>query len=237
MHGLKPLLYFVLLTVLSHLGFVGSRIVMSLTALDQGASPLSVGVLMSLYAVIPMLIAVQAGRLVDRVGAFRPIVWGGAVMTAAMAVPFASHALPVLFCSAAVVGTAFMLQHIALNNVVGHLGDASTRPVYFSWFALGYSISGFLGPLFAGFAVDLVGHRPAFALLALPPLAGTAWLAWKRGVPPRVHEARPPGEKRSVADLLRNPRLLPVFLFSGLLASGWDLYTFVIPIYGTSIGL
>ena len=36
-----------------------------------------------------------------------------------------------------------------------------------------------------------------------------------------------------VADLLRNPRLLPVFLFSGLLATGWDMYTFVIPIYGT----
>jgi predicted MFS family arabinose efflux permease len=28
-----------------------------------------------------------------------------------------------------------------------------------------------------------------------------------------------------------------VFLFSGLLASGWDLYTFVIPIHGTQIGL
>jgi predicted MFS family arabinose efflux permease len=28
-----------------------------------------------------------------------------------------------------------------------------------------------------------------------------------------------------------------VFLFSGLLATGWDMYTFVIPIYGSRIGL
>ena len=63
---MKPLAYFVLLTVLSHVGFVGSRITVSLSAINQGASPLEIGVLMALYAVIPMLLAVQAGRLVDR---------------------------------------------------------------------------------------------------------------------------------------------------------------------------
>jgi len=233
---LKPLTYFVLLTVLSHAGFVGSRITMSLAAIDQGGSPLSVGVLMSLYAVIPMLMAVQAGRLVDRVGAFRPIAIAGTVMTLAMIVPYLSHALPVLFVSAAVVGSAFMMQHIALNHVIGNIGDPADRPVNFSWFALGYSVSGFLGPLIAGFAVDLVGHNTAFLLLAVPPAAGTALLLWKRGVPAATVDHRHAGQ-RSVLDLLRNPRLLPVFLFSGLLASGWDMYTFVIPIYGTSIGL
>jgi len=225
----------VLLTVLSHGGFVGSRITMSLAALDQGATPLAVGTLMSLYAVIPMLMAVQAGRLVDRVGAFRPIAIAGTVMALAMIAPFASHALPVLFASAAVVGSAFMMQHIALNHVIGHLGDPSERPINFSWFALGYSISGFIGPLLAGFAVEHVGHDAAFLLLAVPPVAGTALLLWKGGVPPASGHKH--AEKRRVADLLRNPRLLPVFLFSGLLASGWDMYTFVIPIYGTSIGL
>lgn len=234
---MKRLFYFIALTVLSHIGFVGSRIVMSLTALGQGATPLAVGVLMSLYAVIPMLIAVQAGRLVDRVGAFRPILIGGGVMALAVAVPFGVHALPALFVTAAVVGTSFMMQHIALNNVIGSISAPSERPVNFSWFALGYSVSGFLGPLIAGFAVDLVGHHAAFLLLALPPAAGTALLLWKRGVPPPAAEQRQGAGKRSVADLLRNPRLLPVFLFSGLLASGWDLYTFVIPIYGTHIGL
>jgi len=234
---MRPLVYFVLLTILSHVGFVGSRITASLSAINQGASPLAVGVLMSLYAVIPMLLAVQAGRLVDRVGAFRPIAVAGAILGAGLLLPFASHGLPVLFVSATVVGTAFMMQHIALNHVIGNLGDAAERPVNFSWFALGYSVSGFLGPLLAGFAIDLAGHRTAFLLLALPPAAGTALLLWKRGVPRVQHEPRIGAARRSIADLLRNPRLLPVFLFSGLLATGWDMYTFAIPIYGTRIGL
>jgi predicted MFS family arabinose efflux permease len=232
---LKPLFYFVLLTVLSHAGFVGSRITMSLAAIGQGASPLSVGILVSLYALVPMVMAVHAGRMIDRAGAFRPIAIGGAVLTLAVAAPYASHALPLLFVSATVAGTAFMFQHIALNHVIGNLGDPARRPVNCSWFALGYSVSGFLGPLLAGFAIDLAGHDAAFLLLALPPAAGTALLLYRRGVPAAGH--RPEPGERSVAELLRDPRLLPVFLFSGLLASGWDLYTFVIPVYGTQIGL
>lgn len=234
---MKPLVFVILLTVLSHIGFVGSRITMALTAINQGASPLAIGVLMALFAVIPMLLAVQAGRLVDRVGAFRPIAIAGSILAAGMLLPFASQELPILFFSAAVAGTAFMMQHIALNHVIGSIGDPSERPVNFSWFALGYSISGFLGPLLAGFAIDLAGYRAAFLMLALPPAVGTVLLLWKHDALPRAQEPRVDAAQRSVADLLRNPRLLPVFLFSGLLATGWDLYTFVIPIYGTSVGL
>jgi predicted MFS family arabinose efflux permease len=234
---LKPLFYFVLLTVLSHASFVGSRITVSLAAIAQGATPLTVGVLMSLYAVVPMFAAVQAGRLVDRIGALRPIAFGGAVLVAGILAPAVSHELPVLFVSVVFVGVAFMFQHIALNHVIGNLGDAAERPVNFSWFALGYSVSGTLGPLAAGFAIDLVGHGWAFLLLSIPAATGTALLLYRRGVPARPAEHRAGAEKRSVGDLLRNPRLLPVFLFSGLLASGWDMYTFVIPIYGSQIGL
>jgi predicted MFS family arabinose efflux permease len=234
---MKPLAYFILLTVLSHIGFVGSRITVSLSAISGGATPMTIGVLMALYAVIPMILAVPAGRLVDRVGAFRPIAVAGAVVVAGMLLPFFSHELPVLFVSATVVGTAFMMQHIALNHVIGHLGEPQQRAVNFSWFALGYSASGFLGPLLAGFAIDFAGHRAAFLMLALPPAAGTALLLWKRGVPRSPHEAKADAAPRRLADLLRNPRLLPVFLFSGLLATGWDMYAFVVPIYGTRIGL
>jgi len=234
---MKPLVFVIGLTVLSHIGFVGSRITASLAAINQGASPLAIGALMALYAVIPMLVAVQAGRLVDRVGAFWPIAIAGGFVAAGILLPFVSHQMPVLFVAAAVVGTAFMMQHIALNHVIGTTGQPSERAVNFSWFALGYSVSGFIGPLLAGFAIDLAGHRAAFLMLALPPAAGTALLLWRRSALPRAQEPKADAAQHRVADLLRNPRLLPVFLFSGLLATGWDLYTFAIPIYGTRIGL
>lgn len=192
---------------------------------------------MSLYALFPMLLAVHAGRFIDRSGVFRPLAWSGAAVAAGILLPFAVPALPTLFVASVVIGTSFLFQHLSLNHVVAWIGDPADRAVNFSWLALGYAISGFCGPLLAGFAIDLVGHRVAFLLLALPPLAATALLLWRRPAMPPVQAARNDPAEHRVADLLAEPRLRSAFLFSGLLATGWDLYTFMMPIYGTRVGL
>jgi len=234
---LKPLPYIVLLTILSHAGFVGSRINVSLTAIDSQASTFTVGVLMSLYAAVPMLVAVSAGRLIDRIGVYRPLLVCSAAVALSILLPFIFPALPMLYVAAVMIGTSFMLQHIALNHLVGFIGDPAERAVNFSWLALGYATSGFIGPLLAGFTIDLVGHRNAFLVLSLPPALAAGLLAWRRPPTPGPVEREPGDPGRDVMDLVRNPKLLPVFLFSGLLATGWDLYAFVMPVYGTSVGL
>lgn len=234
---MKPLAFVILLTVLSHAGFVGSRITVSLSAIQQQASPVTVGVLMALFSVMPMLLAVHAGRYIDRTSVFRPLAWSGAAVAAGILLPFAVPGLATLHIASVVIGSAFMLQHLALSHVVGWIGAPADRAVSFSWLALGYAASGFIGPLLAGFAIDLVGHRIAFLVLALPPLAATALLLWRRPPLPLGQEAKGDAASHSIADLLREPRLRAIVLFSALLATGWDLYTFVMPIYGTRIGL
>ncbi len=232
---MKPLALVMLLTVLGHAGFVGSRITVSLFAIHQGASPLTVGVFLSLYSVVGLLFAVHAGRLIDRVGTQRPLVWSGAAVAGGILLPFIWPELGVLYIASTVIGAAFLFQHIALNHVVGMMGAPEDRAVNFSWFALGYAISGFFGPLLAGFGIDMLGHRYAFLLCALFPAAGAMILAWLRPGSAKGHE-REMGD-RSVLDLVRDPRLRPAFIFSGLLATGWDIYAFVMPIHGTRIGL
>ena len=227
-----------LLTVFSHAGFVGSRVVVSLYALNQQASPLTIGIILSLYALLPMLLAVPAGRLIDRIGVLRPMAWSGAVLVAGIALPFAWPSLHALFPAAMLIGTSFMVYHVALNHTVGRMGDPADRAVNFSWFALGFSVSSFCGPLVAGFAIDSLGHRAAFILLAAFPAAGLCVLYLKRAGLPTGHTARAEvTEDRHVADLLREPRLRAAFVASALLAMGWDLYTFAIPIYGSAAGL
>jgi len=223
---MKPVAYVVLLTLLSHAGFVGCRITVSLSALSQHASPLSVGVLMALYAAIPMLLSVQAGRLVDRIGAYRPIAVSSALVTAGILLPFAWPAIEALFVSAVIVGSAFMMQHIALNHVIGSLGDPADRPVNFSWFALGYSVSGFAGPLIAGFAIDLTGHRTAFLLLAL---AAARFLHAVPVAPPALAAPQPPragAAEHRVTDLLPAEPACCRFPLQPACRDRWDLYFF-----------
>ena len=227
----------ILLTVLSHTGFVGSRMLVSLYALNQQASPFTVGALLSLYALLPMLLAVAAGRLIDRVGAARPLAWASILLVAGIALPGAWPSVDALFVAAPAIGLAFMVYHVALNHTVGVMGVPGDRAVNFSWFALGFSVGGFCGPLLTGFAIDALGHRAAFLILAAFPAAALCVLYLARQRLPVGHAPHSEASERRVTDLLREPRLRAAFVASALLATGWDLYTFVIPIYGSSVGL
>src|SRR5918911_1008101 len=65
-----------LMCTLSHSGFGGSRVAISLYSLELGASQLTIGVMMALYAIFPLLLAVWVGRFADRVGPRRPMLIG-----------------------------------------------------------------------------------------------------------------------------------------------------------------
>ena len=230
------ILYFVALNTLGHLAFVGARMTTSLFALSLGASELTVGVLVALFALVPMLLAVSAGRLIDRVGPRPPLLVGLAVLAVATALPFAFPHLVTLYVSSTLIGTAFMYAHIAMNSVFGAHGTPEERAVNFSWLALAFSLSNTIGPLVAGTAIDVLGHAAALLLLAVFPAAALV-LLWARKRPLPRPERAPQERDAGVLDLVRLPGLRVVFIVSALLAMGWDLYTFLIPLYGVRIGL
>src|SRR5688572_32141626 len=82
-----PIYLIVLMCLLSHSGFGGSRVVITLYALQLGANQFTVGVLMALYALVPMLFAVAVGRLADRVGARLPMLLGTSGVMLALLLP------------------------------------------------------------------------------------------------------------------------------------------------------
>ncbi len=225
----------VALTVFAHAAFNGSRVTVSLYALDLRSSPLTVGVLVSLYSLLPMLLSVSAGRMIDRVGTGRPLAWSSLVLALGVGLPALVPGLATLYVAATVIGLAFMVFHIAVQNAVGALSGPEDRAVNFSWLALGFSISGFLGPTTAGIAIDTVGHRATFAILALPAIVPAAVLLYSKATLPRTHAGKAP--RGRLKDLLCQRELRRVFVVTGILAMAWDLFFFVMPIYGTSIGL
>jgi predicted MFS family arabinose efflux permease len=227
---------FVVLNALGHLAFVGARMTTTLFALELGASEAVVGVLMSLFALLPMLLSVSAGRLIDRVGPRRPLAFSLAILALSASLPFAFPRLETLYLSATLLGVSFMYVHIAMNSVFGAHGSPEQRAVNFSWLALGFAISNSIGPLVAGYAIDGFGHASAFLVLACFP-AVALFLLWRRKRPLPRPEHVPLGKRAGVLDLLRIPGLRQTFWVSLLLATGWDLFTFLIPLYGTRLGL
>jgi MFS family permease len=223
--------------VLAHSAFNGTRLTISLNALALGGSPLVVGLMMSLFAFLPMVLGVASGRLVDRIGIRLPLLLSVAAVTVSIAVPAALPGMGSLYVAAAGVGTGFMLFHIAVQHAVGEGSAVHERKSNFGWLALAFSTSNFVGPMVSGVAIDAFGHRATFLLLTAFALTALLLLLPRRGRFTHTPDAPARGGTRSAFELLREPELRRVFLVTGLLGSAWDLFVFAIPIYGTAIGL
>ena len=229
--------YIILLTILAHTAFTSSRMTVSLYALKLQASPFTVGVLMALYALLPMLLSVLAGRLIDRVGPRVPLLWGNGLLLCGVLMPFLLPGLSQLFAAATIIGSGFMLSHMISNNLVGAFGKPEDRAANFSWLSLGYSVSGSLGPLVAGFSIDWLGEQRAFAVMAVFASAALSVTFWRRADLVRHATPRQRPASHSVMDLVRDRNLRSVLIVSGMLSMGWDLFTFVMPIHCSNIGL
>ncbi len=232
-----PLYVLTFFGVLNHAAFNGSRVAFSLYAIGMDASPATIGTMMALYGLLPMLFAVSTGRVIDRVGTRVPMLAGSALIAVGLIIPFAWRDLAALYAASGLIGLAFMVQQVAAQNVVGYIGRPEDRPRNFSMIALGFSTGSLIGPLIAGFGIDWIGHTNTFVLLALLPLAPVAVLTLDRLPLPRV---RPKGERFAssrIIDLLRHRDLRRIFITSGLVAAGWDLFSFMMPIYGSRVGL
>ena len=70
----------VALVILNSIAQRGSKVVVSLYALDLGAGAATVGLLAAGFALFPLLLAVQVGRISDRYGVRMPIALGMRIM-------------------------------------------------------------------------------------------------------------------------------------------------------------
>src|SRR5258708_16364854 len=213
------------------------RVSVSLYALHLHATPFTVGVLMALYALLPMLSAVSMGRLIDRIGSRVPMLIGSVAIALGALVAYLWPALTALHLTSVLIGSGFMMYQVAAQNIIGYIGRPEDRPMTFSLAALGFSVSGFVGPMLAGFGIDAFGHIATFGAFTAFPLLPIAVLGLNKLHLPQPHTHAPPPEPgRSAVALLRHRVLRHVFVASGLLAAAWNMSTFPIPISGPRPG-
>ncbi|SPA17429.1 putative transporter, Major facilitator superfamily MFS_1 [Cupriavidus taiwanensis] len=240
--AVPPITWLIALTVCNHVAFNASRVVVSLFAISLKASTVTLGVLMSLYALLPMLLAIRAGKRIDQIGPRKPMMAGSLMVVAGTLLPALWHELGALYLSCALIGVGFMLVQVAMQLLIGQVSTDATRLRNYTLHALGLSVSGTIGPVAMGYVIEHAGFRPAFAVLVVVALAGQAGLQWVRPrLPARGGNAGriaiADGTRHSTLDLLQHPELRAVFVASAVLSAAWDLHAFLIPIQGSRIGL
>jgi len=229
-----PLIIFFSIAI--HSCYLGSKVVLSLFALELGANQFTVGVLAALYALMPLALGIYSGRLADTRGMRLPLAIGAACTGLAMLTGFLWQSLLGLVAVSILVGAGFVFFNVSIQNLTGAYGEAEQRARNFAWLSIGYSVSAFIGPMFAGFSIDHAGHGLAFLFFAGFTLIPLGILAFKPAFARMTAKHAEEG-KRSALELLGIQPLRRLIFISGLCVASAELFAFYVPVFAHSIGL
>lgn len=227
----------ILMSLAVHSAYLGSKVVVSLHALEMGASQITVGILAAFYAVVPLLLGVYSGRLADTRGMRWPLLIGAVCMGVAMTAGFLSTEIAGLFLVSILAGAGFVFFNVSIQNLAGAFGPAEQRARNFAWLSIGYSVSAFIGPMFAGFSIDHAGHNLTFLFFATFTLLPIGILLLRPTFTRTAPAATEIQNRRNALDLLGYAPLRRLILISGLSVASTELYAFYVPIFAHSIGL
>lgn len=227
----------VLLAVLNQAGFNGSRVAVSLLALELGASQFTVGAIIALYSLCPMLFSIAIGRISDRVPPRWPMIVGSVITVAGMLLPALVPHLAALCLAGLLLGLGHQIYNIPLEAVVGGVGGAQYRARNYALITMGWSVANFIGPLITGLSIDALGHRHVFWVLAAFGAAPIAMMACLPRLLPHAITVATEGKQGGVLELWRIPQLRATFVAGAIIGSAQDLFQFYMPVYGHAIGL
>ena len=234
-----------LMVVCNMLAYKGSKIIITLFSIQLGAPQVVIGILVALYSLFPMILAIYAGKLADRLGVRWPMVIGSCGIALGLTLPFWFPSTITLYFQAALVGAAHVFYNVSVQNLIGSIGTAEDRTKNFSNFGLAMSTGSFIGPLIGGFGIDHFGHRPTYLMMAAFPLITAAIMASAKSMKSgRVSRKTDDMKAKSSATsshpfelFTANQPLRRVLITGAVILTGIDLFHFYMPIYGHYIGL
>ncbi|MEX1031063.1 MAG: MFS transporter [Paenibacillaceae bacterium] len=216
-----------------------TRPIVSLYAADTlHASPFFIGILVSAYALFPMLFAMSIGKLLDRYGARVVAILGGCGMLLSLLTPVFQPSLISILFSQLFAGFCNICLIISYQKTVGNrVGDRDNNVM---WLTLIFSFAEFLGPLMSGFTYQFLGFRWTLIISALSVLLGIIIGSviskdhWKGGV--AEYKSKKTNFMESLG-LLKSANVRKVLLLSAVILYTKDLLVAYFPVYGNSIGL
>lgn len=148
-----------------------------LLAVDLGASPAVIGLLAASLSLLPMLLALRTGTLIDRIGARTGMLTASLLLVLSPVSVLLHPSVAALFATEVLLGLGNLLAVLASQSFTASMGDADRQEGNFGWYTSFVAAGQVAGPLLAGLVAQWRGYLPAFATTSVVALAGMA-LIW-----------------------------------------------------------
>jgi MFS family permease len=154
----------------------------TLYAAETGASTLAIGFIVTARALLPLVIAMPSGQLIDSIGPMRMLQWGAVLLFLSLVNTVFATSIPMLGVSQLLMGACNIIMAAAFQVLVS-TGDRETRNKSINTYSMWMSGGGMVGPLIGGlissrFAIPIEGYRAAFVTAAIVTALFMVVLAW-----------------------------------------------------------
>ncbi|HEX2766416.1 MAG TPA: MFS transporter [Candidatus Limnocylindria bacterium] len=223
----------------------------SYRALSLGATPLEIGLLPAAFAVLSLVVAVPAGRWIDRIGEAPFLLLGTVLMVVSLAAMIWVDTVLLLIATQAVLGLGHIINIIAAQTMIANRTSRDGRDARYGYYSVAASLGQLIGPVAAGVIAgtvaaqrgDTVGESTTLVFVAATMVSIPALLLsvnLLRDQPRRGPGATGPtqhGYLRSASEILRMPTMLPAIAVSIGVILSIDLLVAYLPVYGEERGL
>jgi len=232
----KPLL---LCSTLTQATIYVLRPMITYRALELDANAAQVGLIAAFYALLPVLLALQFGRLVGRLGEGKFIIVGTITMILSSLLLVFSNSLVLLAISTSLSGVAHLACMLGGQTMVSLRTPRASYDRYFGYYTFSASVGHLIGPILATVVARSNGALPkstssAFLLGAfLSICALVPVLSWRRERPSVEAKTNGEGTYSAAIRLVRKPGILAAIYISLAISATADVLVVFLPLYGS----
>ncbi|WP_453990586.1 MFS transporter [Bacillus nitroreducens] len=212
-----------------------TRPIITLYASEMGANTFDIGILTAAFAFFPLIFAIYAGRVADKVGDRLPVFLGLIGISIGMILPYSFPSLISLFISQLIVGTAAVFITVSLQNILGNIATEDKRDQYYSLWGIATALGAVIGPIFGGYLGEHISYSSVFfasICLTVIPIFMTLFIP--------VLRRRQPKQKMKIAasvGLLKMPLLRKALISSALVLYSKDIFIAYFPLFAKQYGI
>jgi MFS family permease len=232
----KPLL---LSSTLTQATIYVLRPMITYRAIELDANAAQVGLVAALYALFPVILALQFGSWVGKLGEAKFIIFGtGAMMATSAALVFA-NSLATLGIATAAAGLAHLACMVGGQSMVALRAPRNGYDKYFGFYTFSASVGHLIGPIIASIVAGSDGTLPkstsnAFLLATvLTIIALVPVIRWRNERPTVEGKQNSEGTFKAAINLAKRPGIMAAIYISLAISSVADVLVVFLPLFGT----
>ena len=206
-------------------------------AIELGANTFQIGVVAALYALFPVLLALQFGSWVGKIGEGKFIIAGTITMGVTSVALMVTNSVTTLAIATAFAGVSHLACMVGGQSMVALRTPRENYDQYFGYYTFSASLGHLIGPLLAALVAGSDGTLPkstsnAFLLgFSLCVIALVPVFKW-RSDKPSVEAKSDQGTYTAALALMKKPGILAAIYISLAVSSVADVLVVFLPLFG-----